>query len=133
MNRFDQTRPFGPWLRGIARKLVLAFRRQRGRSRVYLCDEETLDAIEMHWRDFERLEGETFEARLLALRDCLGRLTTTQQQSIRLYYDGELDCKRTAEHMSMQVETVKKLLQSGRAALAHCMRCKLSRSLQGVP
>jgi RNA polymerase sigma-70 factor (ECF subfamily) len=43
LDDFDQSQPFGPWLRGMARKLLLAHDRKRCR---WLCDSEMLNHIE---------------------------------------------------------------------------------------
>src|SRR5687768_10367216 len=45
LDKFDRSRPFGPWLRGIAGKLVLAQRRKSARGFV-LCDAEVLEHLE---------------------------------------------------------------------------------------
>ena len=42
LDRYDRQLPFGPWVRGIAAKLVLNRRRRLGRRRVHYFDEELL-------------------------------------------------------------------------------------------
>ena len=39
LERYDRSLPFGPWVRGIASKLILNLWRRRGRQKVYFCDE----------------------------------------------------------------------------------------------
>ena len=45
LDDFDHTRPFAPWLRGIARNLVLAQRRRRGRT---LCTDHCARSAGVH-------------------------------------------------------------------------------------
>jgi len=44
LDDYDQSLPFGPWLRGIARRLILAHRSRSARGMLY-CGETTLDYI----------------------------------------------------------------------------------------
>src|SRR5829696_5097870 len=67
LERFDRTRPFGPWLRGIAAKLVLAERRQAV-SGWLLCDAEVLEHIDHRLELVESQRGDTLDEKLHGLR-----------------------------------------------------------------
>ena len=75
LDRYDRKLPFGPWVRGIAAKLVLNHRRKLGRNRVHFCDEELLSRIGDGVTAVQRLSGDTFDEKIGALRNCLERLT----------------------------------------------------------
>ncbi|MBL9078244.1 MAG: sigma-70 family RNA polymerase sigma factor [Planctomycetes bacterium] len=125
LDRYDRQLPFGPWVRGIAAKLVLNHRRKLGRARVHYCDDEVLGHLDRGFRDVARLPGCTFDEQLDALRDCLSRLTGAQRESIRLHYEHGLHCKEIAHRLGIGFEAVKKHLQRGRALLHRCLQTKL--------
>jgi RNA polymerase sigma-70 factor (ECF subfamily) len=125
LERYDRKLPFGPWVRGIAAKLVLNHRRKLGRSRVHFCDDEVLCRIDEGFRDFAELKGDTFDEKLDALRDCLQHLTGPQRESIRLHYEHGMHCKEIAARLGLGFEAVKKHLQRGRAMLHRCLQSKL--------
>ena len=125
LDRYDRQLPFGPWVRGIAAKLMLNHRRKLGRSRVHFCDDELLGRIDATIDDFQQLRGDTFDDKLDALRSCLQRLTGPQRDSIKLHYEHGLHCKEIAERLGIGFEAVKKHLQRGRAQLHRCLQGKL--------
>jgi RNA polymerase sigma-70 factor (ECF subfamily) len=125
LDRYDRRLPFGPWVRGIAGKLLLNHRRRLGRSRVHFCDEQMLGHLDDGFREFARLQGDTFDEKLDALRDCLEHLTGPQRESIRLHYEHGLHCKEIAQRLGIGFEAVKKHLQRGRALLHRCLATKL--------
>jgi RNA polymerase sigma-70 factor len=125
LDRYDRKLPFGPWVRGIAAKLLQNHRRKLGRSRVHFCDDQVLALIDDGFKAFTRLHGDTFDEKVDALRDCLGRLNGPQRESIRLHYEHGLHCKEIAERMGIGFEAVKKHLQRGRAMLHRCLQSKL--------
>jgi RNA polymerase sigma-70 factor, ECF subfamily len=126
LDRYDRKLPFGPWVRGIAHKLVLNHRRRLGRSKVHYCDDDMLARIEGGLDAFTRLPGDTFDDRLEVLRDCLARLTGPQQESIKLHYEHGLHCKEIAQRLGIGFEAVKKHLQRGRSQLQRCIDRKLA-------
>ncbi|MCK5944065.1 MAG: sigma-70 family RNA polymerase sigma factor [Planctomycetes bacterium] len=125
LDRYDRQLPFGPWVRGIAAKLVLNHRRRLGRNKVHYCDDELLGRIDERFDAFQQLTGDTFDEKLDALRGCLERLTGAQRDSIRLHYEHGLHCKEIAERLGVGFEAVKKHLQRGRAQLHRCLSAKL--------
>ncbi|MCA8950732.1 MAG: sigma-70 family RNA polymerase sigma factor [Planctomycetes bacterium] len=125
LDRYDRQLPFGPWVRGIAGKLLLNHRRRHGRSRVHYCDEEVLTGLDDGFRMLESAPGDTFDDQLDVLRECLARLEGSQRESIRLHYEHGLHCKEIAARLGIGFEAVKKHLQRGRAVLHRCMRQKL--------
>jgi RNA polymerase sigma-70 factor (ECF subfamily) len=125
LDRYDRKLPFGPWVRGIAAKLVLNHRRKLGRNRVHFCDEELLSRIGDGVTAVQRLSGDTFDEKIGALRNCLERLTGPQRDSIHLHYENGLHCKEIAERLGIGFEAVKKHLQRGRTQLHRCLYAKI--------
>jgi RNA polymerase sigma-70 factor (ECF subfamily) len=125
LDRYDRRLPFGPWLRGIAGKLLLAHGRKSRRSKLYFCDGESLELLEGEFTRFDSLRGDTWQDKLEALRSCLSRLDAPRREVIELHYERGLNCRQIAERMGKGFEAIKKHLQRGRAALLACIRTRL--------
>lgn len=121
LDRYDRQLPFGPWVRGIAAKLLLNHRRKMGRSKVWFCDEESMHVMEEAFCKLQTLKGDTFDEKLDHLRVCLEKLNAVQRDAIRMHYEHGLQCKEIATRTGTGFEAVKKHLQRGRAALLRCM------------
>jgi RNA polymerase sigma-70 factor len=129
LDRYDRKLPFGPWVRGIAAKLVMNWRRKLGRSRVHYCDDDVLGRIDEGFRDFARLAGDTFDEKLDALRDCMAVLSGPQRESIKMHYEHGMHCKEIADRLGIGFEAVKKHLQRGRSMLQRCLSGKLPKEV----
>src|SRR4051812_21930488 len=125
LDKYDKTRPFGPWLRGIAGKLVLAQRRKSARNHV-LCDAQVLEHLQTRHSDLHHLPGDTLDEKLDTLRHCIERLPERYREPIELRYREELDGEQLAARLAVSMETLKKRLQRGRARLLDCLDRKLA-------
>jgi RNA polymerase sigma-70 factor len=123
LDEYDRSRPFGPWLRGIATKLVLQARRRSGRE-FLSCDPAVLDALERRVRDFERIPADSFRDRLRHLRDCLGRLPDRLREVVDLGYGRDLLLGQIAQAVDASEEAIKKRMQRARHLLMDCLRAK---------
>jgi RNA polymerase sigma-70 factor (ECF subfamily) len=126
MPRYDRKLPFGPWVRGIAGKLLLNHRRKTARSRVHYCDDALLAALEHRFAEFASLPGDSFDERLDVLRDGMRQLSPAQRQAIDLHYQHGLHCKEIARRLDIGFEAVKKQLQRGRAVLARYLHNRVA-------
>ncbi|MDI9402359.1 MAG: sigma-70 family RNA polymerase sigma factor [Limnohabitans sp.] len=133
---YDRTRPFGPWLRGIARlvslDLVSRHARQHAVDPTHLAscvDDLTAHAVERDLATFERYRGgdETamgFRERLAALDDCISRLPAIYAHCVQAAYRDAHTMRDVARAFDEQEETIKKRLQRARAMLAECLTQK---------
>jgi len=121
---FDQSRPFGPWLRGIAGKLMLAYYRKTARKEKPI-DEVTLEWLNERFEAIQTLKGDTLHEKLAALRDCIDSLPETYGRPISLRFKEELPISEIESILSLAKETVKKRLLRGKARLAECLERKL--------
>jgi RNA polymerase sigma-70 factor (ECF subfamily) len=126
LEKYDRSLPFGPWLRGIAGKLVLAHRRKAGRRAVTYCDAESLELLEAHYRRIAAAPGDTWDDKLEALRKCLERLAEPARQVIDLYYSRGLNCEQIAQQVGQSLESIKKRLQRARGLLSECVTGRLA-------
>ena len=121
LSDFDHTRPFGPWLRGIARRLLLANTSRdtdRGTASVDPVTIEGLCAI------IERRRGDTFDERVSDLRACVAELPPESADLIRRHYWGRATLPQLADGPPSEVERLKKRLQRARGRIAECLERK---------
>lgn len=123
LDRFDRSRPFAPWLRGIARKHALAHHRRRGRMPIH-CEEQVIDHLDRRLDQISRRVGDTWEEKIDALETCLEALPEPSRTMIDLHYREALDTERIALRTDLHRETVKKRLQRVRLKLAECLERK---------
>ena len=116
---FDRTRPFGPWLRGIARNKVLQHR-DRNRRDVLRCDSEVLERLEESFAMLPQRDG--FREAVDTLRACMNQLPDKMRLAIELVYRRGLRMRRAADRLGASEEAVKKRVQRGRSLLANCLR-----------
>ncbi len=124
LDDFDTSRPFGPWLRGIAAKVLLAWRRRERRSAL-LCDEEMLEHLDRRCDAVHHLAGDTWDEKLAGLRGCLDELPDRYREPIRLRYLEDLLPDALSRRLGLELETIKKRLQRGRVRLWECLERKL--------
>ena len=125
---YDRTRPFGPWLRGIARMIALDYAGRHARVRI--ASPEVMESVERDLRAFERFTGadaETamdFRERLAALDDCLSRLPAMYAHAVQAAYRDAHTLAHIANASGESTETIKKRLQRARAMLGECLGAK---------
>lgn len=125
LDECDTSRPFGPWLRGIAAKLVLAHYRKFAR-REQLCGQDVLDELELKFAQFHRLPGKNFDEKLDALRNCIERLPHKYKQAVDLHYKDEIAVPVAAERLAVGIEAFRKRLQRARGRLLDCLNRRLA-------
>lgn len=123
IDSFDRSRPFGPWLRGIAAKQVLAHYRQSSKACIY-CDEIVLEQLEARLETIHHQAGDTFEEKIASLRECMSRLPPNYRSVITARYSEGYKGQSLADHLHLSLENVKKRLQRGRQLLAECLERK---------
>lgn len=118
---YDKSLPFGPWLRGIAAKLVLAQRRTAARA-FLSCEPQVLEALETHYRDFELQPADSYRQRLDRLSACLEKLPPLLRHAVDLVYARGLNLRALAAAVNSTEEAAKKRVQRARALLAQCLQ-----------
>ncbi|MCC6322598.1 MAG: sigma-70 family RNA polymerase sigma factor [Phycisphaerales bacterium] len=121
LDAYDRSRPFGPWLRGIAQRLVLEHHR-RGRARPATTDPGVLAELDLRFERVATGRGDCFRDRAERLLTCLARLPDTMRHAIEMVYARGLLITAAAEALDASEEAVKKRVQRGRQLLAECLR-----------
>lgn len=130
LERYDRTRPFGAWLRGIAANQLKAAHR-RGVQGILLVTTGDLSALEAHCHDLERVSGDCLEQRLELLHECMARLGEEDRTILNARYKEGLRGKSLAECIGASIEVTRKRVQRARARISTCVLGKLAIQEQG--
>ena len=117
---YDRSRPFGPWLRGIAQNLVLAHTRRTSAAPTTL-DSQILAEIDARFDELTNAPGDTFADRTQRIWDCMKRLPDEMQRTLELVCLRNVPVPAAAEQLGSNRETVWKRVQRGRRLLAECL------------
>lgn len=112
--KFDVTRDFGTWMRGIVRNKWREYCRRQ--SREIPLDEETLSRLE---QPFEQSPDDA--ALFDRLAECRGKLPQPMAEAVRLTYDEGRTSDDAAELLSTTAAALRKRLERAREALRLCL------------
>ncbi len=118
---YDRSLPFGPWLRGIAQKLVLEHHR-RGKGLAACIDPATLAELDRRYDDLSRTPGDTFRAKAERVLKCLTRLPEPMRAAIEMVYLRDMLMAAAASALDATEEAIKKRVQRARQLLSECVR-----------
>ena len=124
LSSFDQQRAFGAWLRGIAGNLVLAHFRRQGKAASSL-ESSTLEWLESRFAKIQQINGDTFEDKLVILRECLDALPENYRGAIDKRYEEGKSLAELSQDLGEALDTIKKRLYRARAQLGQCVETKL--------
>jgi RNA polymerase sigma-70 factor (ECF subfamily) len=127
---YDRARPFGAWLRGIARRLVLAHFRKSARE-IPFSDDQVLDFIDQRMAQVDRQAGDTFDEKIAVLRDCIEHLDPMYRKPIELHYGQFKTTQWIAGEMATTQDAIQKRLQRARLQLADCLKRKAVWAVSG--
>jgi RNA polymerase sigma-70 factor (ECF subfamily) len=114
LSKFDVTRDFGSWMRGIVRNKWREYCRRN--SREIPLDEETLSRLE---QPFERSPDDS--ALFDRLAECRGKLPPPMAEAVRLTYDEGRTSDDAARLLSTTAAALRKRLERAREALRLCL------------
>jgi RNA polymerase sigma-70 factor (ECF subfamily) len=118
LSRYDSSKPFKPWFRGIARHVVQRYWRDReyekrkmDRFQQYVAETySTEDSID----ELDDISGSR-------LGRCVERLKERQRKIVELFYTVQLDCRDIGSRMGLKPQTVRMTLCRIREALRACV------------
>lgn len=125
-DEYDASRPLGPWLRGIAVKVVMgAVRRDARRHRIARDEAQEIVRIEGLAERFARIE-DLVDGRQLAdgVRGCVDALPAAFREVIERHYGGGQSIGQIATAIGISDDLASKRAIRGRALLARCLRAK---------
>jgi RNA polymerase sigma-70 factor (ECF subfamily) len=115
-DRYEQDRPFTPWVMGIARNKVLEYIRKQAKDR-HVFSSDTLELL----AGAHAQTAQTYDARNEALADCLKRLRGKGKVAIEMRYQRDMTTPQIAERMGISPNAMFVLLHRTRAALGKCI------------
>lgn len=119
LGRFDVTRDFGAWLRGIIRNKWREHLRRH--SREVDADDATLEAWESRFAQWDTKQSPGNADVLATLDDCLRHLPETTGDAVRRFYYLEESGETIAATLGIDIATFRKRLQRARHALRSCL------------
>jgi RNA polymerase sigma-70 factor (ECF subfamily) len=120
-SRYDRSRSFGAWARGIASMKLLQRRDQTRRLPVVLAP-ETIQAISAA---FDRSETQA-SGRAEALERCLEQLPEKSRHILTLRYERSLKVEQIAAELQATLDAVYQSLSRLRASLQDCINRRLA-------
>ena len=123
LDDFDRSRPFGPWLRGIAGRLVMAHYRKSKRA-MMVCNEAVLIRLDDLVSEIGERPGDTWDEKIDELRVCIEALPAKHREVIDLHYKESNSTKEMASLLDVSLEAVKKRLQRARGQVRSCLETK---------
>jgi RNA polymerase sigma-70 factor, ECF subfamily len=127
-DRYEPSRPFGAWARGIATLKVHESRRQHGRFPIPFPP-ETITALQDAW---EETEAES-DGREAALQCCIEELPPRSRELLRLHYEERRTGPQIAAAMRQSVAAIHQTFSRLRRKLDACIRARLAASDEPVP
>jgi len=131
VDAYDTDKPFGAWIRGIARTLAMAKKRQLPSSKLYYFDQETIALLEVQFSKTTKPRGDKWEEKMNALKSCLDALPRAALDLISLRYHKNYSCREMSNRLNAAPDVVKKRLQRSRSLLLDCVSSRLRSSGAG--
>jgi RNA polymerase sigma-70 factor (ECF subfamily) len=123
--KYDATRDFGAWVRGIVRMKYLEWTRSHRTERLSEAQLEDIDARHRAWdRAAEEGRGDALEA----LRRCREELGSHIADTLDRFYVDHLSCAEIASRLNVTEVVVRKRLQRARDVLGDCLQKRLGAS-----
>lgn len=116
MDKYDPSKPFLPWVLGIARNKVLMYYRSK-KSDKHMLSEGALLRIELA---HAKISPEV-STRREALDICLGKLQSRARDCLKLRYSEEVAVKDIARELNTTPNAISMVLNRARAALKDCI------------
>ena len=121
--RFDESQPFSAWLRGIARRLLLA---HGSKKRMLELSPEILDVLEDRFARIGKRPGDTFDDQIAFLQDCLRELAPRSLEVVEGTYFESVPAPQLGMRLGLSADNTRKILTRARLALRDCVRRRLS-------
>lgn len=118
-DKFDVTRDFGSWMRGIIRNKWREWIRRE--KRTVSMDEETLEALELEMAEWQSHRQDGGPSVFIQLESCLKQLPEALNRAVKECYYGGFATEEAAQRLGLNGATVRKRLERARGALKQCL------------
>ncbi|MFK7790383.1 MAG: sigma-70 family RNA polymerase sigma factor [Phycisphaeraceae bacterium] len=127
IDSYDLSKPFGPWILGVARFKVIDHLRKHGKDRLVFDSESITQLAGAYIKQDSKLDDMKS-----ALSDCMQGLSKRDRQALDLRYVDDAKPAEVADELHIKPGTARVLLHRIRQALAECVRRKLAEQVPGV-
>jgi len=118
-DKFDITRDFSTWMRGIVRN---KWRETlRSNKRLVLLDDDTLESIDMEIANWQSSRNDGGPSVFLKLERCLAKLPASMLEAVRCFYYEHNSSDEVASLLNIGSATVRKRLERARSGLKECL------------
>lgn len=124
LHSFDNTRPLGPWLRGIAKNHLLAHYR-KSKQEILICNEQTLDYLEQAINQIDQQAGDSWQQKVAPLNDCIQKLPEKYRTAIEARFIHNQKPQAISLMFNISPEALKKRLQRAKKLLFNCLNTKI--------
>jgi len=122
-HRYEPERPFGPWARGVARRVALSNLRKQARQPC-LLDEDVLEAVAL---EIDRLGSEVeLEVCKEALHRCVERLPKRHRLLIQLRYFEDCSYQQISQTVGKTINTLYVIFNRMHLRLSLCIKRELN-------
>lgn len=125
LDSFDQSRPFAPWLRGIAKKHMLTYFRHIKHEQL-MCNEQALDYLDRAITQIDSQVGDNWQQKIAPLHSCIQQLPEKYRTVIEARYLHNQKPQAISAATLIAPETLKKRLQRAKKMLFSCLNSKIS-------
>lgn len=129
--KFDVTRNFPSWVRGIIRNRWRELAREK---KLETLDDGVLEALEAQhavWQETAERSG-AGNAVFIALEDCLAKLPEALKTTVDTFYFQEKSGAETATELGASEVSIRKRLERARAVLRQCIELKTTLQPQAI-
>jgi RNA polymerase sigma-70 factor (ECF subfamily) len=124
-SKFQLGTSFTAWSFAVARYTFLEFRRKTSRSKEFSFSDDLLELLAF---TPDQLEPSKAESRFSALESCLGKLSDSHRELIRLRYEREISIEQFAQKHGKSAGAIRVSLYQIRAGLRKCINLHLRRA-----
>jgi len=126
LERFDTSRSFPKWLRGIIRNKSLEDYRKHGRAPL-TEDPAVIEGMENVYSKFDTPQAEeNWHARISVLQDCVAHLNPRMRQTVEMFYKNKCSLAEISHQLSVNVMAVGQRLSRARKLIKSCIETRIS-------
>ena len=119
MERFDITKDFGAWMRGVVRNKWREYLRKNSRE-VHLED-DILEVMEQQLHDWQSDRQDGGPSVFIKLETCLEKLPETMAVAVQITYTQGMNSDEAADQLNISSANLRKRLERARLKLKDCL------------
>ena len=119
LERFDVSKDFGAWMRGVVRNKWREYLRKNNRE--IQIEDDVLEVMEQQMHDWQSQRQDGGPSVFLKLETCLKKLPEAMSHAIQLAYSEGLNSDEAAKRLDISSANLRKRLERARNKLKDCL------------